>query len=71
VQVFAYSSAQTAERESKRVGGQGSSAGTIMPMWVAAPHFYKSGRLIVLYVGEDASAVKALETALGPQFAGR
>jgi hypothetical protein len=35
------------------------------------PHFFKSGRLIVLYVGEESSVLKALEAMLGPQFAGR
>ncbi len=49
----------------------GSSIGTTMVTWVAAPHFYKSGRLIVLCVGDDAGVIAALEAALGAQFAGR
>jgi hypothetical protein len=42
-----------------------------MMMWVATPHFYEAGKLIVLYVGEDSGVVGVLEEALGPQFAGR
>lgn len=38
--------------------------------WIAAPHFYKSGRLIVLYLGDNTSVTDALEAVLGQQFAG-
>ncbi|HXV96774.1 MAG TPA: hypothetical protein VEC93_00010 [Anaerolineae bacterium] len=38
---------------------------------VAVPHFYKTGKLIVLCVGDKQTTIAALETALGPQFAGR
>ena len=71
VQVFQYASAKAAEREAKVVDQQGSAVGTSVPMWVAPPHFYKSGRLIVLYVGQSSPVIIALERALGPQFAGK
>jgi hypothetical protein len=35
------------------------------------PHFYRSGRLIVLYVRDDAAVLLALESVLGTQFAGQ
>ena len=38
--------------------------------WVSTPHFYLKEKLIVLYVGDDAALIAALEAALGPQFAG-
>ncbi len=38
--------------------------------WVAPPHFYKASNLIVLYVGDNQAVIDALETLLGPQFAG-
>lgn len=71
VQVFEYARAAAAERDAKRVAPSGSGVATSMPMWVGTPHFYKGGRLIVLYVGDNQSVVKALEDALGPQFAGK
>lgn len=71
VQVFEYARAAAAGRDAKRVEPSGSGVATSMPMWVGTPHFYKSGRLIVLYVGSDQSVIKALENALGPQFAGK
>lgn len=71
VQIFEYASAKAAKREAERVSGTGLSVGTSMPLWVAPPHFYKDGRLIVLYVGENSAVIKALESILGPQFAGK
>jgi len=42
-----------------------------MVSWVEPPHFFKSGNLIVLYVGEESSILEALHEILGPQIAGR
>jgi hypothetical protein len=71
VQVFEYATTKAAEREAKSVSDTGSSVRSSLPRWIAPPHFYKSGRLIVLYVGESSSVIKALGNALGPQFAGQ
>jgi hypothetical protein len=38
--------------------------------WINPPHFYKAGRIIVFYIGEDDSIINLLENALGKQFAG-
>lgn len=71
VQVFEYESAEEMENEASQVSSDGGSIGTSMVTWVDVPHFYKAGRIIVLYVGSDASVLDLLENALGPQFAGR
>lgn len=71
VQVFEYTDAAAAEAEAATVSPDGRSIGTSMVTWVAAPHFYKTGKLIVLYIGNNQTTLAALETALGPQFAGR
>jgi len=70
VQVFEYSDQAAAEAEAALVSADGSSIGTSMPFWVAPPHFYKAGRIIVLYVGENQAIIDALENVLGAQFAG-
>ena len=70
VQVFVYASQGTAEAEAKRVSPDGASVGTSMMSWMAPPHFYRKGNLIVLYVGRDEAVLRALTTVLGPQFAG-
>jgi hypothetical protein len=43
--------------------------GTAIINW-DPPHFYGSGKLLVLYFGDRQRALEALETLLGPQFAG-
>ncbi len=39
--------------------------------WVAPPHFFQEGRVLVLYAGADQTVLAALTELLGPQFAGR
>jgi hypothetical protein len=38
--------------------------------WTGEPHFYKQGRIIVIYVGETPETLRTLESLLGEQFAG-
>ena len=38
--------------------------------WVSTPHFYRAGRLLVLYLGEKQRTLDALNLLLGPQVAG-
>lgn len=71
VQVFQYESAETREADAAQVAPDGGSIGTNMVMWVETPHFFKSGRVLVLYVGEDQGVLDLLKGALGEQFAGR
>lgn len=67
VQVFEFRKAATAAAEARRV----SEGATTLATWIAPPHFYRSGRLIMLYVGSDESTLKLLTSVLGPQFAGQ
>lgn len=71
VQVFEFEDAETASSEAKLVSPDGSSIGTSMVSWMAAPHFYQIERLIVLYVGEEEAVLQALETVLGSPFVGQ
>ncbi len=71
VQVFEYADAAAAEAEAALVSPDGFSVGTSMISWVATPHFYKTDRLIVLYVGDSEAVTNVLESVLGQQFAGR
>jgi hypothetical protein len=71
VQVFEYESAEAMENEASQVAPDGGSIGTSMVTWMDTPHFYKAGRIIVLYVGSDETILNLLESVIGPQFAGR
>jgi hypothetical protein len=52
------------------VSADGGSVGTSSMSWMATPHFYQAGKLLVLYVGDNAVVADMLESALGSQFAG-
>jgi hypothetical protein len=38
--------------------------------WIAPPHDYQRGRVIVIYTGDDEAITRLLTAVLGPQFAG-
>lgn len=71
VQVFEYETTEAMEADATQVSDDGGSTGTSTITWVATPHFYKEGRILVLYVGDDQAILELLEGVLGPQFAGR
>lgn len=49
-------------------GPFGSTATTVD--WIAPPHHYRRGRVIVTYIGADVAIMRLLTAVLGPQFAG-
>jgi len=70
VQVFEYPRLSAADADAKKVSADGSSIGTSKPSWMAPPHFFKSGKFLVLYVGGNQTVLNVLRGALGDQFAG-
>jgi hypothetical protein len=71
LQVFEYEGAEAMEKDASQVAPDGGSIGTSMVDWIDAPHFYKAGRIIVLYVGSDQAVLDLLRKTIGSQFAGR
>jgi hypothetical protein len=75
VQVWEYDDAAAADAEAALISPDGFSIRTatkgVCVGWVAPPHFYEAGKLIVLYVGESEAVTVVLENVLGPQFAGQ
>lgn len=71
VQVFEYDDTLARQTEAGQVGTDGSSVGTTMITWIGKPHFFQTGRILVIYVGEDLGIIEILEDILGEQFAGR
>jgi hypothetical protein len=74
IQVFEYANAEAMESEASRVSSDGFTIrkeSSIMSVdWIGPPHFYKAGRIIVIYIGDDDSIIRLLENALEKQFAG-
>ena len=73
VQIFEYETREAMDAEAKYV----SPDGTTFVMkdhisyvdWIAPPHFYKSGRIIVIYIGSNEKIIGMLENVVGAQFA--
>ena len=70
IQVFGYGNEAAAEAEAKLVSPDGGTVGTSRVFWVSPPHFYRSGKMIVFYVGQNSEITGVLEKVLGLQFAG-
>lgn len=74
VQVWEYDDDDAADAEAALISPDGFSVHTATKItsvgWIAPPHFYKVGKLIVLYVGDNQAVIDVLETVLGSQFAG-
>jgi hypothetical protein len=70
VQIFEYESGEEASNEAKLVSTDGSSIGTSMFTWIDTPHFYQSGSIIVIYIGNNPQVIGTLTELLGTQFAG-
>lgn len=72
--IYVYSSNLKMERDAKRIDSDGSGyknlSKSVKVDWVAPPHFYKRGRLIVQYVGTDKKIMQDLKDIFGEQFAG-
>ena len=80
IQAFEFASAEEADAAAGGVSATGSSISRVDSetgmgvassiLWYVPPHFYKAGKLIVLYVGCDNDVIDALQETMGPQFAG-
>lgn len=71
VQVFEYETDAAAKNDAQKVSRNGGMIGTAKPFWTGTPHFYRNGRLIAIYVGDDKKTLEVLNKTLGTQFAGR
>jgi len=70
LQVFEYATPSAAAADASRVSDDGNTIGTSKPTWMGTPHFFKSGKVMVLYLGRNQTIVDLLRTVLSNQFAG-
>ncbi len=70
LQVFEYPTENAAERDLTAVSSDARTIGSTQMTWQGDPHIFRSGRLVVLYVGDDDRILDALEDTLGAQVAG-
>ncbi len=65
LQSFEYERPRDAQKELENIG-PGVQFRTTYVNWVASPHLYGVGRILVLYVGDDPEALSLLRRVLGP-----
>jgi hypothetical protein len=70
LQIFEYGSTAAAQADAHQIRADGSGNATTIVDWVAPPHFFLKGRVLVIYVGSDTAVFSLLGSLLGPQFAG-
>lgn len=68
VQVFQYDDVDVSAAEAARIDPDGHIRGAAPVQWAATPHFFRSCRLTVLYVGEDEGTTRLLGSVLGPEL---
>ena len=66
VQVFEYEDAIAMEAEAATVSEDGHSVGSTAITWMDVPHFFKSDRVIAIYVGTDDSLLGGSEASWAP-----
>ena len=71
VYFFEYPTDGNATAEAARIAPDGASVATSQVSWVSDPHFYRSRRVVALYVGRQPSTLRLLHEVLGPQIAGK
>ena len=70
LQIFEYGSASAASADAHQIRADGSGNATAIVDWVAPPHLYLKGRVLVIHVGSDPAVLFLLQSLMGPQFAG-
>src|SRR5512145_3521432 len=60
VQVFEFADAAELKALAARISPTGTGIGTTKVQWIGRPHFYRTDRLLVLYVGDSERVLKAL-----------
>jgi hypothetical protein len=68
IQSYEYENEQAAAADAGKIQPDGTIPGTQVT-WVADPHFYRTGKLLVIYPGSDQKILDALEANLGEPFA--
>ena len=65
-----HANAAAADAEAAPISRDGSRVGTRTVHWIGSPHFFKKGKLLVLYVGDNDKVLGSLQAVLGQHFAG-
>lgn len=70
VDVYEFADSAGADKAAATVSSDGTSINKSELKLSGSPHYYKNAKLIVVYIGEDKTALNSLSKVLGEQFAG-
>lgn len=70
LQVFEFADTSDRKSQEQDISPDGRSIGHTAVQWINPPHFFSTGKIIVLYVGSDETLLGQLEQALGKEVAG-
>lgn len=73
--IYSYEDNEEMEKEASTINKDASEINRtdnpIQIEWSETPHFYKQGKIIVQYIGDDEKIISDLKEIVGDQFAGR
>jgi hypothetical protein len=67
-QIAEYADEAAAARDAGKIQPDGTVPGKMIS-WLGQPHFYRAGRVILVYIGNDPALLTPLEAILGKPFA--
>lgn len=74
VTIYSYEDNEEMEKEASTINKDASEISRadnpIQIKWSKTPHFYKKGKIIVQYIGDDEKIISDLKEIMGEQFAG-
>ena len=70
LQVYQFEDEAAAEEAAGTISTDGGMINDVSVRWAGAPHFFRMGDTIVLYVGDDAATLERLGGTFGTPFAG-
>lgn len=68
--IYEYKSSDEMEMDAKTISADGTFVGNGIYEWIAKPHFYKGGNIIISYIGDDKEIIEKISKFMGQQFAG-
>lgn len=70
LQVFEYPDANMAQQDADNISSDANTINGESMAWIAPPHFYIQGNLIILYIGDNQAMLDLASQIIAEQFAG-
>lgn len=69
IEIYEYKNHIELENFARTISSDGNQIGLNFISWISKPHFFKSGNIIVEYVGENSNIIRDIEKIMGKPFA--